>query len=306
MTKWAYNQLTMKTKDDFDKVVNTYIGGNGELDFNFIIPMPLCVKNTVSTSYKDILASITWFLSDKGKNQLNSIGTVINAIHTKFPTLPPLERTYKTHYSFSTIINDIKNCADDMTKVNVQQQDWNSRPKKPGPISFYDNGQNALESILFHDTIDWYDWAVLYWNTKWNARDTDVDEKSLSIYWETAWNRTTRLAALMTKGLDNPCYYQYAEERFTEYKGECIFEQGEIIAHNEPRYNIDAFILASQLIDPEQQCYRWNDKKGDIVTIWSFKNDEKKGSFDDYPVITHTTNMRRKFDAITASYGKQP
>lgn len=103
---------------------------------------------------------------------------------------------------------------------------------KNGEINYTEediaDGKKALYNLVHYGYFDWYDWSIDNWETKWNVYECTIIPKTLSIYWTTAWSPTIKIAQEIAKSCKYPVYYRYAEEQFTEYVGEYLFNNDNV------------------------------------------------------------------------------
>jgi hypothetical protein len=118
-------------------------------------------------------------------------------------------------------------------------------------------GKRAVDNVLEYGHINWYDWAVANWGTKWNACNTVVDGNVIEF--DTAWSDVSGLMRrLSEKHPDNTFYYDFAEEQAGLYAGEFTFENGEEIGGGHlDEYGKEAYEKYFELWGGEED-YRYN------------------------------------------------
>ena len=65
-------------------------------------------------------------------------------------------------------------------------------------------GQYYYELYQKYGLFDWYDWSCKNWGTKWNACDTDMNDKDCIIWFDTAWCPPREIYRQIAK--DNPTW----------------------------------------------------------------------------------------------------
>lgn len=270
MPNWAYNELIFKSKEDFDNAVEKYTK-DGELDFNTITPLP------------ESLATMTGYMKD------THIKNITMYLVNSYPEL------VKSPNETSTILRFIKELCYDTSIIDVEMVMQIQRyinKYKDNEINYTDediaNGKKALYNIIHYGYFDWYEWSIDNWETKWNACDCTNNPKTLSIYWQTAWSPTIKIAHEIAKACKHPVYYRYAEEQFTEYVGEFIFNNGNIESYvydNDKNNNegmpMDAFLTALDLFGVPY----WKCEILDNNHIKFLYDDEEEPDEEDYEVF---------------------
>jgi len=87
----------------------------------------------------------------------------------------------------------------------------------------------SIECFKYHGVISWYDWAIKYWGTKWNAYQTII-ESDCRVTFDTAWSTPEPVIyALSKKFPKNKFTLRYADEdigsncgRYSYKNGECL------------------------------------------------------------------------------------
>lgn len=210
MPNWAYNELIFKYKEDFDNVIEKYTKDNN-LDFNTIVPLPESLATTDGYGKVRHIKNIAIYL-------INSYPELIKSPNETGTTL--------------RLIKELCYNADiiDVEMVILVQKYIDKY--KDNEISYTDedvaDGKKALYNIIHYGYFDWHKWSLDNWETKWNACECIINPKTLSIYWTTAWSPTVKIANEIAKSCKYPVYYRYAEEQFTEYVGEYLFNNNNV------------------------------------------------------------------------------
>lgn len=293
MPNWAYNKITAKTDDDFNALCKKFLDENGNLDFNTVVTMPDTVENTTGVSKTEHMGMIAYLITHNPDGSVIPLDTnddVIRAIDARNPGDGQLAENM-TDDDFRAIIESSKRQND----LEWNKQRWDRFPASNGGRSYFAEAENVLHNVLHYGATNWYDWSIHNWGSKWNANNTYVDETERSIYWETAWSPTVEIAQNMSKVCTDPVYYQYAEEQFTEYVGEFIFCKGDIIELSENPGGLEQYLLAAELIDPEQHETRYDPKSRQTIFTWDMDSDKMKRLDAKCPVVQQDTDIKREF-----------
>ena len=266
MPNWVYNELIFKSKEDFDNAIEKYTKDR-ELDFNTITPLP------------ESLATITGYM--KNTHIKNIAMYLINS----YPELVKSSNETGTVLRLLKDLHPEANAIDLEMVIQVQRyiNEYND-----GKINYTNDdvidGKKALYNILHYGYFDWYKWSIDNWETKWNACNCTCNPETLSLYWETAWSPTIKIAHEIAKSCKNPVYYRYAEEQFTEYTGEFIFNNGNVESYeyeaNKDKNEgmpMDAFLTALDLYG--NPYYKYKISNDNAIT---FLYDEEEPDENDY------------------------
>lgn len=281
MPNWAYNELIFKSKEDFDNVVKKYTKDR-VLDFNTIVPLPESLAKTDGYGKARHIQNIIMYLINSYPELVkspNETGTILRFIKELChnPSIIDIEMVMRVQRH----INDYKD-----EKINYTEDD-------------IADGKKALYNIVQYGYFDWYDWSIDNWGTKWNVCECIINHKTLSIYWTTAWSPTIKIAQKIANSCEHPVYYRYAEEQFTEYVGEYIFnnnnvESYEYDAHTDINEGMpmNPFLTALDLFGVPYWKYEILDNN----RIKFLYDEEEEPDEDDYEVFEgKQSEMLKKF-----------
>lgn len=263
MPNWTYNSIFFKSKKIFDEVKSRFLDEEGEFDFNKLIKKPDNLDKTSSPKPNDLIAL------EIAKN--NKKSSVIRELFRKYQIKYPNTRKNASQEKLVDYLE--KECKERHYFIDGEFRE-KSLGYNPETKQFEDvvglTGKEYLDLYNECGYYDWYDWSYANWGTKWNASNTNVDDKSLSIYFDTAWC------------LPEPVFQALCEEYPTE----------EIIFDSE---NEDPFVVINYNFGGELTEYGAYDAV--------FMEDED-GEYDgyEYPnrdedleyVCTHQTNTSNK------------
>ena len=93
-------------------------------------------------------------------------------------------------------------------------------------------GKKAIANIDKFGSMDWYDWSIRNWGTKWNSCHNiyDIENSPNEIVFDTAWGNVLELmTTLSTMFPNNEFNYIFAEEQIGIQTGNVGIKNGEII-----------------------------------------------------------------------------
>ena len=100
----------------------------------------------------------------------------------------------------------------------------------PMPDSVFQGPLGKQEREQYPGDLNWYDWSVKHWGTKWNAYDfIFVPEMPGAIVFHTAWASVPQiLEVLSSKYPDVGMEYSWADEDIGSNTGSAVFRAGEV------------------------------------------------------------------------------
>ena len=203
--------------------------GIGTIDFNKITPMPEslnieCGSNTddgINLYLTSINPSVDYFGTEKlDRKQLNGI---VEKLHK-------LNRygSYETHLSPDKIKS--------MTKCHSAEE-------------LLQLGKTAVENLLNHGALTWYDWRNRSdtWNTKWNSYDSEYDGDN-KIEFHTAWDAPHPIIKKLSEMYpDVTITHEWANEDIWQSCGIRTYLGGEIIDEIIPETDKEQIETATSL-----------------------------------------------------------
>ena len=285
MPNWTYNKIYTKTEEDLQKIKDAFSRetdyGGTILDFNKIIPMPKSIELTQSPSY--------------GLKDRETIHVIAQtpAVHDK--AIKAIEERY------NKFTDEQKKQLEEEKKkwlgYNESFQKYCEEFKKEPTAETYI--KQTMYNEIMYGSPDWYTWSIDHWDTKWNASNVDWGDNI--ICFTTAWSPAIKIVKELTKQLNIEIFYLWSEEQFSEYGGYMHLKGGEIITEEEPESGSkEMFILASNLQDPDQDFFRYDEEQGQIVSEWDFEKESethfgKYKDFEDVPKINITIDELEEF-----------
>ena len=215
MPNWVTNYLKVNKKDLF-----FILDKNDKIDFNLSKRMPESL-DVEAGGYNEI--DMYLFLSDK----LN--------IDVSLVKKDPI------------VIANIKNAfsKDWIKEISLRAENewnnWDDDKKK----AHFENGKKLVDNYQKYGAINWYEWCIKYWGTKWNASNShvkDVDDNNVMITFNTAWSPPGGwLESLYERKI--PFHLEWIEEQ--GFHGEFIYD-----GINEPVANELPFVTC----DDDENC----------------------------------------------------
>lgn len=156
MPNWVQNEITLYGEEkDIQKVLELVKSDQLEFDFNKIIPMPKELEIDSSSRNEE---GIICYLSNK--------------------LTIPFEQLDKKYLKYVTNMFD-SNWASTLYHERLPD-------RKEDFDQLYELGKICCENIRKYGYMDWYQWCINNWGTKWNACEVFVDDNCISF--QTAWS----------------------------------------------------------------------------------------------------------------------
>lgn len=156
MPNWVQNSISLSGDErDIETVLSLVKSEESEFDFDKIIPMP---KELNISSSSDNELAIICYLSNK-------------------LTIPfeQLDGCYLKHVTNMFDNNWAKTLYDERLPGRKENFD-----------ELYELGKTCCENIRKYGYVDWYNWRIDNWGTKWHASDIYVNHNIISF--QTAWS----------------------------------------------------------------------------------------------------------------------
>lgn len=223
MPNWVFNTLNNYPKGVYEKYKNDE--ESRAIDFNKIIPEPQEITNAPSTSFNEVAKQIYQYdkfmenvpenekswqatsfdcplqkpirkFADNVVNQMGhlAIAEPDKSLNQIFESdkKPNLKNLYDQYVEVFGNVDYEKFDQQALEKyVKVQEKRFQERRKAPTSEikqeSLNELGEHLTKVKEKYGFDNWYDWRVANWGTKWNAVDSDYDEKMESIKFDTAW-----------------------------------------------------------------------------------------------------------------------
>lgn len=251
MPKWVKNRLTIKGPQ-YKNVINQITTFDDEehkviMDFNKITPMPESIAKMESSS--QVPTYINLFMNSiKKTDEFKKYISVIILIGENYIGMNENEYQKKL-------------------QELAQEKDWTGYKRFESEQAVLDYGRMALDNIINYGVMDWYDWSIQNWGTKWNAHETDI--KDNVILFDTAWSPVPELMLKLSSIFpENIFEYDFAEERICVLCGELEFENGDCtkkLIFDEGSQ--EAYEKGFELWPDSKRYYKFNKKKNTYYYI---------------------------------------
>lgn len=210
MPNWVHNIVIPKDYEKFSKYVKSK---DSDFDFNRICPRPASLNITSPSRYVD---NSRGFFNDKNRAifQKNRLDPILNNLYSDTITC---ENFVKLAKEFCKSINlDQEICK--VYEVKDESMDIiNSK------VNYYEEIFMAYFNLRRYGFVDWYNWSVTKWGTKWNASDAMSYHGILTF--DTAWSTPSGIWSDLAKKFD--FVVLYADEDIGSNCGAIVAENGE-------------------------------------------------------------------------------
>lgn len=217
MPNWVKNIVTT-SENTLNKIKEKYFE-DGELRFNKIIKMPesLDIRSGTITE-----KAILYVMS---KSEPETVQKLIEILQNTKDVMYDNYWKRLQNNSFTDSITKLEECTKQYTP--------NSEEKNLGIETLEDLGNIALSNIANYGTLDWYDWCIKNWGTKWEP--SRIFHNKDTLIFETAWSTPEPIFKKLSEEFPNDYIeVKYADECYSNYNhGILTFENGECISSTE-------------------------------------------------------------------------
>ena len=239
MPNFVRNKILVGRSEYGRRLIDKYCtydheSGRLEFDFNKIIKMPEDLQIEFSSKSDHALClyltkinpEVDYYGCKEDKMDRSSYGKLIKELS---------KRTIANH--------DFTLGKDEIDEV------LNRYKEKDSESNLLDLGRKQIENLENYDAINWYEWAINNWGTKWNASDFESSDDNKSITFDTAWDPSVEIMMEISK--QNPDIrfgYLYSDEAIGSHVGYMLLQAGRIDFKGEFNdYSYDAYKLAFDL-----------------------------------------------------------
>lgn len=265
MPNWVKNRLTITGPETNKVIENITTKENDEtfLDFNKIIRMPESL-NIVSGSLTDncIELYLTYLNPDiKHFGQEHKDKELFENLKKAF-CKQKIFKTFQGRMSASDIENFMKNSNNEKFKTTED---------------YINYALQAYNNICKYGSMDWYNWRIENWGTKWNACETEIQDSA--IYFETAWGDVRNLVEkLSTMFPENEFIYEWSEEQIGIYCGQAVIQNGKFsVNENFDDLSKKAYELAFEFWGSEE-LFKYNERTNTYDFIEESMQTSKKNN----------------------------
>ncbi len=252
MPNWIKNKILVGNTNYGKRLIDKYTTYNEEkdlveFDFNKVIKMPESLQIEFS-SKSDYALSLYLAYINPSVTYYGDNDKKIN------------EEEYKNIVSklkFKTIVSDIDNLSEE--RINNLKEKYNEK-------EMLRLGKRQVENVLKYDALNWYEWSVKNWGTKWNAQAFEASPDNRTITFETAWDPALEVMVEISKqNPDVKFAFLYSDEAIGSHVGYMLVKNGNIDFKGTFKdYSVDAYKLAFDLWGCEDD-YEYSDKLNTFI-----------------------------------------
>lgn len=129
-------------------------------------------------------------------------------------------------------------------------------------------GKAQVDNAKKYDAINWYEWSIRNWGTKWNSNSYEAGEDGRSFYFETAWSPALPVILELSKQHPEMKFgCLYSDEEIGCRVGYALIHDGKIDFEGSfDDRTPDAYKLAFDLWGCGDM-FRWDEKEGTYMPI---------------------------------------
>jgi hypothetical protein len=222
MPNWVKNRLTIEggnAETVLAELTTADAYGERNFDFNKIIPMPESLHITAGSTTDSCVALYLTAVNPNVEYYGNKKDKVSHAKYSKM--IEKLRASDKKVNGFDLML-PVEKIAE-YEKSVIGESTFDAGPTREAAIAY---GKRAVDNVLEYGHMNWYDWSIANWGTKWNAYESRFD--GCTVEFDTAWSDVSELMRQLSgKYPDDTFYYDFAEEQAGLYTGDFTFENGE-------------------------------------------------------------------------------
>ena len=100
---------------------------------------------------------------------------------------------------YLTMLNKLNDKTLLLSNFVFSMQEIKTYLKKYDENELLNLGRIQIENIKKYDAINWYEWSIKNWSTKWNAEELEVSEDFKTISFQTPWSPAINVIIEMSK-----------------------------------------------------------------------------------------------------------
>lgn len=256
MADSVINKLKIHGEEKEVERLLEYIKGDKIIDFNKIIPMPEKLNLSHGT---DTYRSIFWAMSKMPPEiRTRHINNLSNS---------------KSSSIYADLISSLK---EDLTIKDIpvvkEAADYFSPTDDMIKLGIHDYeslGNMYLANLDEYGYVDWYDWRIVNWGTKWNSYDTFVLNNNLIEFRTAEYTPRPIIAVLSEKFPSLSFEVLYADINLGYNVGKYTYQNGDIIDIYIPEGGTDMAKALSEEV--------WNPHLNDVYAIYNeYKKDNEE------------------------------
>lgn len=225
MPNWVKNKLTIDGENAeavMNELITTDSDGGKTFDFNKIIPMPDSLQ-IIAGSTTDKCVALYLTAANPNVEYYGSAGDKL--AHGEYGEVVAKLRVHDRKINGLDLMLPVEKIAEYEKDVIGDDPECYAGSTREEAIAY---GKRAANNVLSYGHMNWYDWSVDRWGTKWNACDCRFNGSTVEF--DTAWADVGCLMRqLSEKYPDNTFCYDFAEEQPGFHAGEFTYQDGDVI-----------------------------------------------------------------------------
>lgn len=251
MPNWVRNKLTIDD-ENYEKIVESICNEDSKLDFEKIVPMPESLKIT------------------SGSITQKSLDAFMHSIENSAEYRVYENLLYEHKYKARRMTNEeFEDFIETTIGDHVFFDDNKALNSKDEVLSF---GKQVADNLIKYGCMDWYDWSIAHWGTKWNADTIEISENT--ILFETAWSPPIQAMQELTRKYPKAVFtLDFSDEQICVDCGYIIFTNKQIKDYKKyPDFSKLAYEHGFELWPGCKKSFRFNKK----VNTYEFIEDEMR------------------------------
>ncbi len=239
MPNWVRN-IIWSEKDAVDMLIAKYCrfdsdSGQKEMDFNTLLQMPEELNIEFGSKSEDGIRLVLTRLNP-GCSYFGSPDKKLN------------QREYLTLKMFLAR-NRLIGRHESLTEVQIAEMKTKYHGSLEEPEVL---GRKCFDNLQKYHAMNWYDWRIRHWGTKWNALNTVVEQNR--IRFDTAWNPPLPIfAEIAVRNPEMKLEIYYADEEEGYQVGHIVLAEGKsLIDEAYENFSDQAFEVADKVWSNEE------------------------------------------------------
>lgn len=252
MPNWIKNKILVGNSNFGRRLVDKYCTYDlekdiVEFDFNKVIKMPDSLQIEFSSKSDSALSMFLAYINPDISYYGEEDKKVSKEDYLKIVS----------KLKFKTMISDLNNISEERISELKDRFDEKEMLKL---------GKRQVENVLKYDALNWYDWSVKNWGTKWNAASFEASPDNKTFTFETAWDPAMEvMIEISRQNPDVKFAFLYSDEAIGSHVGYMLIKGGNIDFQGTFKdYSADAYKLAFDLWGCESD-YEYSEKLNTYV-----------------------------------------